>query len=153
MIIKAIVSDSFFVMEDMMKREETAVEKRNRGYNCAQAVICAFEGMLDMDEKQLFAISECFGSGLGCTKGTCGALNGACMVISLLNSTANLEKPDSKAKTYMAERNIVNAFEQKAGALVCRDIKGIETGHVLCECEECVRIAVRLVEQYVEAGK
>ncbi|MGM9941136.1 MAG: C-GCAxxG-C-C family protein [Bulleidia sp.] len=136
-----------------MKREESAVEKRNRGYNCAQAVICAFADVLETDEKQLFAVSECFGSGLGCTKGTCGALNGACMVIGMLNSTKNLERPDSKAGTYMAERSIVNTFEQQAGALVCRDIKGIETGKVLCECEECVRIAARLVEQHLENMK
>lgn len=89
-----------------MKHEDIAVIKRNSGYNCAQAVLCAYAEELRMDEKQLFALSEGFGSGLGCTLGTCGALR-------------------------------------------CRDIKGIETGNVLCECEDCVRIACRLVDEMV----
>ena len=136
-----------------MNREEYAVALRNRGYNCAQAVICAFADQCDLREEQLFAISECFGSGLGCTKGNCGALNGACMLAGLQTSTRHLHKPDSKGRTYMLERSIVQDFEKQAGALVCRDIKGLDTGRVLYECEECVRIAVRLVEQYVLSGK
>ena len=51
----------------------------------------------------------------------------------------------------MTERNVIHDFKQQAGALVCRDIKGLDTGKVLCECEECVRIAVRLAEQYLFA--
>lgn len=50
-----------------MKHEDIAVIKRNNGYNCAQAVLCAHAEELGMDEKQLFALSEGFGSGLGCT--------------------------------------------------------------------------------------
>ena len=61
-----------------MNREDYAVSLRNRGYNCAQAVICAFADQCDLSEEQLFAVSECFGSGLGCTEGTCGALTAAC---------------------------------------------------------------------------
>ena len=136
-----------------MKREEYAVSLRNRGYNCAQAVVCAFADQTDLSEEQLFAVSECFGSGLGCTKGNCGALNGACMLAGLSMCTRHLNRPDSKAHTYMMERSIVNDFEQQAGAITCRDIKGLDTGEVLCECEECVRIGVRLVEKYVFTGE
>ena len=67
--------------------------------------------------------------------------------------TRHLNRPDSKARTYMMERSIVNDFEQQAGAITCRDIKGLDTGEVLCECEECVRIGIRLVEKYVFTGE
>lgn len=133
-----------------MNHEEIAVSKRNQGYNCAQAVLCAYAKELNMDEKQLFVLSEAFGSGLGCTLGTCGALNAAAMVQSVLTSTGNLDHPDSKAITYPKVRNILKAFENEVGALRCRDIKGIETGKVLCECEDCVRIACRLIDDMVE---
>ena len=132
-----------------MNREEYAVSLRNHGYNCSQAVLCAFSDVLDTDEKTLFRISEGFGSGLGCTLGTCGALHAACMVVSLCVSSGNMENPDSKGKTYMNERNIVKKFEKEAGALQCCVIKGIETGVVLTECEDCVRIAVRLTERWL----
>lgn len=133
-----------------MTKEEYAVSLRNRGYNCAQAVVCAFSEEIGMDEKELFRLSECFGSGLGCTLGTCGALNGACMVISYLSSSAHLDHPDSKGRTYMNERKTVQEFEKEAGALQCRVIKGIETGEVLCECEDCVRIATGLCEKWIQ---
>lgn len=133
-----------------MKHEEIAVEKRNKGFNCAQAVLCAYTKELNMDEKQLFVLSECFGSGLGCTLGNCGALNAAAMIQSVLSSSGNLEHPDSKAKTYPKVRNLLKQFEEQVGAIRCRDIKGIETGTVLCECEDCVRIACRLIDEVME---
>ncbi len=133
-----------------MNKEELAVSKRNQGFNCAQAVLCAYAEELGMDEKQLFVLSEALGSGLGCTLGTCGALNAATMVQSVLSSTGNLEHPDSKAITYPKVRNIVKAFESEVGALRCRDIKGIETGTVLCECEDCVRVACRIIDKMIE---
>jgi C_GCAxxG_C_C family probable redox protein len=132
-----------------MNREETAVNKRNHGYNCCQAVVCTYCDLIDLDEKTAFRLSEGLGAGLGCTLGTCGALNAACMLAGMETSTVNLEHPDSKGKTYRTIRPMITAFEQEAGALRCRDIKGIETGKVLCECEDCVRIACRLVEKYI----
>lgn len=133
-----------------MKHEDIAVAKRNKGYNCAQAVLCAYADDIHMDEKQLFVLSEAFGSGLGCTQGTCGALNAACMVVSTLTSTGNLIQPNSKAITYPKARNILKQFEEEVGAIRCHDIKGIDTGNVLMECEDCVRLACRLVDEYMK---
>lgn len=132
-----------------MKNEEIAVEKRNRGYNCAQAVLCTYCESLGVDEKTAFKMSEGLGTGLGCTLGTCGALNAACMIAGMVHSTANLESPNSKGKTYPVTMQITKEFLGQAGAVRCRDIKGIESGQVLCECENCVRIACRLVDQYL----
>lgn len=132
-----------------MEKEDIAVEKRNSGFNCAQAVLCSYAEELNCDEALLFKLSECFGSGLACTKGTCGALNAACMVQSMYSSTGNLIHPDSKGKTYPKVKNIVSDFEQSVGAVRCRDIKGIETGNVLMECEDCVRLACRLTDKHV----
>lgn len=132
-----------------MNKEELAVELRNKGYNCAQAVICAYCDDFGISREQAFAISEAFGSGLGCSQGNCGALVGACMLLGLKTSSRNLEKPGSKGTTYVKERPLVQEFTEQVGALKCRDIKGIETGKILCECEMCVRIASRLVDKYL----
>lgn len=132
-----------------MKNEDVAVEKRNRGYNCAQAVVCTYCDALGLDEKTAFRMSEGLGTGLGCTLGTCGALNAACMLAGMVISTGNLETPNSKGKTYPVTREITKRFAEEAGAVQCRDIKGLETGNVLCECEDCVRIACRLVDEYL----
>lgn len=136
-----------------MNKEEYAVQLRNKGYNCAQAVLCAYAKELNVDEKQLFILSEGLGSGLACTQGTCGALNAACMIQSVLSSTGNLETPNSKGITYPKVVKIVKDFENEVGALKCRDIKGIETGTVLMECEDCVRLACKLVDKHIDLGE
>ena len=33
-------------------------------------------------------------------------------------------------------------FQEKCGATICKDLKGVETGAPLCPCPECVRNAV-----------
>jgi C_GCAxxG_C_C family probable redox protein len=132
-----------------MKNEDIAVEKRNRGYNCAQAVVCTYCRQFNLDETTAFKISEGLGTGLGCTLGTCGALNAACMLAGMAVSTGNLEAPNSKGKTYPVTMKLTKEFIELAGASRCRDIKGIDTGRVTCECEECVRIACRLVDQHL----
>ena len=41
-------------------------------------------------------------------------------------------------------RAIMPRFKELCGgATICRDLKGIDTGKVLCSCENCVRNAVR----------
>lgn len=132
-----------------MKNEEIAVAKRNKGYTCSQSVICTYCEQFGISEKDAFRMAEGLGAGLACTLGTCGALNAACMVAGLANSTGNLDHPDSKGKTYPVSRELALRFQKEAGALRCRDLKGIETGKVLCECEDCVRIACRLVDEIV----
>ena len=43
-----------------------------------------------------------------------------------------------------ASRAIMPRFKVLCGgATICRDLKGIDTGKVLCSCENCVRNAVR----------
>lgn len=39
------------------------------------------------------------------------------------------------------------SFQGKCGALICRDLKGLETGEMLCSCEDCVRNAVLAYEE------
>lgn len=39
-------------------------------------------------------------------------------------------------------RSILTSFQEKSGATICKDLKGVETGKVLCPCAQCVRNAV-----------
>ena len=39
-------------------------------------------------------------------------------------------------------RATLAGFQDRCGATICKDLKGIETGTVLCPCTECVRNAV-----------
>ena len=108
--------------------------KRKKEMNCCQAVLVAFADRLGKIEDELLRLGSGFGSGMATMEGTCGALVGAIMVSSLLS-------PDGEARNN--SRAIMSRFKELCGgATICRDLKGIGTGKVLCSCEDCVRNAV-----------
>ena len=109
--------------------------RRKKEMNCCQAVLVAFAGRLGKGEEELLRLGSGFGSGMATMEGTCGALVGAIMVSSLLS-------PDGETRNN--SRAIMSRFKElSGGATICRDLKGIGTGKVLCSCEGCVRDAVR----------
>ena len=107
---------------------------RKKEMNCCQAVLVAFADEAGRSEEDLLRLGSGFGSGMGTMEGTCGALVGAIMVSSLLSE---------KGSAMAASRAIMPRFKELCGATICRDLKGIDTGKVLCSCENCVRNAVR----------
>lgn len=133
----------------MEERSEKAVALMKDGYNCAQAVACVFAEEAGVDKATVFRIAEGFGSGMGTMQGVCGALVGAVMLAGLSRSTAHLEHPDSKPQTAALARTLMKAFEQEAGAIYCKDLKGVATGKPLLSCHDCVRLACRLAAREV----
>ena len=101
--------------------------------NCAQAVALAFADKLPLPEETLKKLTAGYGAGMGCMEATCGALVGAVMAAGLLTDGQGTARC---AKTILAD------FKQRCGATVCKDLKGVETGKVLCPCNQCVYHAV-----------
>lgn len=101
--------------------------------NCTQAVLKVFEDKLPVDDETLMKLSAGYAAGMGCMESTCGPLIGAAMVAGSLT--------DGKG-TPRAAKAMVQNFENKCGATICKDLKGVETGTPLCPCPECVRNAV-----------
>lgn len=123
-----------------MDRAEKGAELKSR-YNCCQAVLLAFEDKLPFGTEELLALGSGFGSGMGCLKATCGALCGAAIAAGLLNDTGR--------PTSMLTRQVLAGFEEKCGATICGDLKGVKTGKPLCSCEDCVRNAVLSLEEVI----
>ena len=130
-----------------MTNQERAARLHGNGYNCCQAVLLTFCYELGVDPVTAFKIGEGFGLGMGGMENTCGALSGAIMLAGLKNSDGDLDHPRTKAGTYRISRELTEAFKEKTGALVCRDLKGIDTGKVLCSCPKCIDSAVQIVEE------
>ena len=107
--------------------------KLKREMNCCQAVVRAFADTVSLDEATLTSIAAGFGSGMGTMEGSCGALVGAVMVAGLRTGGNG---------TMALSRKILPRFRELCGATICRDLKGIDAGKVLCSCEDCVRNAV-----------
>ena len=101
--------------------------------NCCQAVALALADQGSLPEEALMAACSGFAVGMGNMEGTCGAVVGAAM-------TAGLHLGGKAAVRYA--RQISENFVGRSGALLCRDLKGLGTGQVLCPCEDCVKNAV-----------
>ncbi len=100
--------------------------------NCAQAVLMAYAEELGIDEGTLMSLGRGLGLGMGTTYGTCGALCAAEMTAGFLG---------------IRSKDIFDLFNKKCGSTICRELKGIDSGNMLCSCDECVRRAVESVEE------
>lgn len=134
----------------MSDRIAKALENHDKSYNCCQSVACAFCDLVGVDEETMFKAGEAFGLGMGGMSGTCGAIAGAVLLAGFKNSSANLEKPDSKGATYKLSAAIVKEFLEKNGAIACRDLKGVDSGNVLRSCPGCIEDAARIAEKILD---
>jgi C_GCAxxG_C_C family probable redox protein len=130
---------------DVEERVKQISEKHKKGYNCAQIVLCTYSDKLGMDEETLFRISEGFGAGMGGMMETCGAVTAMFMAAGLKNSSGDLSACNTKPQTMKLVRELAEEFRQKNKSIVCRDLKGIETGNVLRDCDGCIEDAIRIL--------
>ena len=122
-----------------MDKKEYALQLKHSGCNCCQAVLLAFSEEMGMTEDALKSLGAAFGGGMGCMEGTCGALVGAEMV-------AGIKKYQGKPMHKNAAE-VLKKFEAMCQGTICKDIKGIGTGIVLCSCDDCVKNAVEIIEE------
>ena len=127
-----------------MKKEELAVQLKHDGCNCCQAVLCAFADETGLAESQLRQLGAGFGAGMGCMEATCGALVGAQILLGLKKYSGKPVLSDARA--------LYQAFVERCGASICGELKGRDTGKVLCACDDCVRTAAGLIGDIIETG-
>lgn len=131
-----------------MDRIEKALENHQKGYNCAQSVVCAYCDLFDVEEETAFRMSEGFGLGMG-TMETCGAVTAMAMLTGMKESDGALLAPGTKKVCYQKMKELSNAFQEKNGSLICREIKGVGTGTVLRSCDGCIEDAARIIEEHL----
>ena len=130
----------------METRVDKVAEKHKSGYNCAQAVACAYCDLVGIDEETMFRMTEGLGLGMGGMEGTCGAVTAACVIAGAKNSTVEMGGPGSKGATYKISKEIVRRFKEESGSVICKELKGITDGVVKRECVDCVRDAAAFLE-------
>lgn len=133
----------------MGKLADSAVNKFvDKGYNCCQAVICAFCEEYGTAELDAFKMTEGFGSGMGGLGDTCGAVTGLFLTLSLANSAGDMEKPkETKMDTYKKVREAAGAFKEKHESLYCREIPKEKGSQPLPSCIRCVKDAADIAER------
>ena len=118
----------------IQERAEVAAQCKLSGQcNCCQAVAKAFADTVKVSDEDMQKIAAGFAAGMGCMEATCGALVGANKILGL--------RTDGMG-TVKQSRELLAKFKEKCGAVTCKDLKGVGTGKVLCECDDCCRNAV-----------
>lgn len=130
------------------ERIQLALEKHKNGYNCAQAVLCAYADMFGLDEATAYRLAEAFGRGNGDRKGICGAVSGALIVAGLKESQGPGAK-SNKEDTYDMAAKITSKFEEMNGSLICHELKGKETGKPLRSCPGCIKDAAGIAGEMI----
>ena len=98
------------------------------GYNCAQAVFCAFDDLTGLDRETSARLASSFGGGMGRMREVCGTVSGALLVLGLLCGYADPE--DAKAKTdhYHLVQEFARRFREINGTIICRELlQGVKT--------------------------
>jgi len=111
--------------------------------------LCSYADVLSIDEETLFQISEGFGAGMGGMMETCGAVTAMFMALGLKNSSGDLQACDTKPQTMRLVRELAAKFKDKNGSIVCRELKGVDTGKVLRSCDGCIEDGIRILGEYL----
>lgn len=151
-----------------MKYEEgkyavKAGEYFKQGYNCSQSVVLAFAELCGMDTTMALKISSSFGGGMGRLREVCGAVSGMFMVAGLLYGYDDAKDQMGKKEHYTRIQELAKAYEAENGSIVCRELLGLSQKkdeptpslrtaeyYKKRPCEELVRIAAGIMEQYIE---
>ncbi len=135
-------------------KEKAARNFAEKGYNCCQAVICAYCEEYGIADDDIFKVTEGFGAGMGGLLNTCGAVTGMYMAIGMHNSAGEKDNPrKTKMDTYASIRDVAQKFEEENGSILCRDLKSVENGVQRVSCQKCVEDAAELVEKYIAEHK
>ena len=105
-------------MDHRKRAEELFLE----GYNCAQAVACAFEDLTGLDRSTSARLASSFGGGMGRLREVCGTVSGALLVLGALRGYEDPESMEQKTAHYHLVQEFAKRFREKNGTIICREL-------------------------------
>ena len=149
----------------MKRHDDKARELFQKGYNCSQAVVCAFADELPVDFDTCVKMSASFGGGIGRMREICGAFSGICIVIGMLFSQSDTNIPEKKKEHYELVQKFAREFKKRNGSYRCYELLGIEPKtenptpaprtkeyYAKRPCPEIIVEAVKMIDDYIENG-
>jgi C_GCAxxG_C_C family probable redox protein len=118
-------------------RPQQAVQFFQEGFNCAQAVVCAFAPLYAVSAEQAFRSASGFGGGIGNSGETCGVLTGAVMVIGLHFSADTPGDSGNKERVYALVQELTKRFVAARGSTLCRILKEPAKGDPVARRKLC----------------
>jgi len=106
-------------------RGKRAKELFLEGYNCAQAVVLAYEDYFDESPETLAQLVSAFGGGMGRLREVCGSVSGMFFVLSKIYGYADPKEKDGKMDLYAKVQELAARFRERNGSIVCRELLGL----------------------------
>lgn len=109
--------------------QERAARARNlflEGYNCTQSVVLAYADLFpDLSTEQLAALAAPLGGGVGRMREVCGAVSGMALIAGRIRPNPRPKDQPAKAACYALVQDFAEAFRASNGAIVCRELLGL----------------------------
>lgn len=143
-------------------RGSRAMEFFQEGYNCAQAVVLAYEDYFEENREMLAAMLSSFGGGMGRLREVCGAVSGMFFVAGRLYGYADPKAGKEKMEHYARIQELAAVFREHNGSIVCRELLGLQESvsvpvpeertaqyYKKRPCGELVADAASILERYI----
>ena len=147
------------------KYTETAMDLQKAGYNCCQSTVTSMCEAFGIDQTTALRFAAAFGTGIGWTAETCGAITGSMMILGLC-FRSNLDTPADFSindKAYEIAAKFVSQFKEiHDGKFRCIDLLGVdprtESGQqyiekydlYTCKCRKYIRDGVALMSELLK---
>ena len=148
------------------KYSKKAEELFLRGYNCSQAVFCAFADDLGIDFETALKLSSSFGGGMGRLREVCGAVSAMFMIAGLKYGYTTPNNDEIKGEHYSRIQELAARFKEKHGTIICRELLGLdvkqdnpipskrtEQYYKDRPCEDIIRDASEIIAEYISSTK
>ena len=147
------------------ERVERAQAYFKAGYNCAQAVVMAFDDVMQMSSDELARLAAPFGGGMGRMREVCGTVSGMAFLAGAIKPSTNPSNLEERKENYALVQLFADKFREENGDIVCRRLLGLEPIAERAEtampsertpeyyrkrpCSEYVGCAARIVAEYL----
>jgi len=111
---------------NMDTKQNLAIDRFHKGFNCAQAVISVFSAEYGLDEKTALKVAGGLGGGFR-SGDICGAVSGAVMVVGLKHGHCDDGDTEAKANCAAKTTEFLSKFKEKNDSIICRDLLGVDT--------------------------
>ena len=139
-----------------------ALKRFRSGFNCSQSVLSSLAGELDVDASLLEKVSSGFGGGMGHMQGTCGAVTGSFMAISLYCGSKYADNDRRTTEAYSMIKKFDAEFKELHASTICKDLikyeLDSEEGHQKLVnnnvfelvCEKCIADSIEILSRLIE---
>ena len=133
---------------DTESRAAKAPARHDAKYNCSQSVLCTYADLLGISKEEAYITASALGSGMTAFS-TCGAVTAMALAAGFATCDGKLDQSETKKTTTMLTRAMIAEFLEKNGSLLCRELKGIDTGTVMSSCDKCIEDASLIIEKHI----